>query len=253
MTDSLDGKVAVVTGSAGGIGRGCAVRLAEDGADIGLLDLDGDGIEETARRVRAIGRRCHPIAVDLMDREATRTAFARLRDELGFLEILHNNAGGGGGWGLPKPFASSTAEQWDHFLALNLTVAADCTRLVVPEMIERGTGRIINTSSERAFKGGPMFTDYSAAKAGLIGFTRSLAVELAPHGVTVNAVCPGVIRTPLTDAMPEERIAQSISEVPAGRIGEAQDIAHAVSYLASPGASYVTGEHIMVTGGRTIR
>ena len=126
-------------------------------------------------------------------------------------------------------------------------------------MIERKAGRIINTSSERAFLSAPGMTEYSAAKAGLLGFTKALALDVAKHGITVNAVCPGIIRTPhtahrtpLTDAMPKNRIETSIASVPAGLIGEPEDIAHAVSFLASPGASDGTGEHLLVAGGRTI-
>jgi len=248
---SLEGKVAVVTGSAGGIGRACAIRLAQDGADVGLLDLKAEELAETRALVEKEGRRCEHLAVDLTDREATAEAFATLRDSLGFLEILHNNAGGAAG-GMPRRFPNADAEQWDAYLDPNLRAAADCSRIVLTEMIERQAGRIINTSSERAFLSAPGMTEYSAAKAGLLGFTKALALDVAKHGITVNAVCPGIIRTPLTDAMPKDRIEQSIASVPAGRIGEPEDIAHAVSFLASPGASYVTGEHILVTGGRTI-
>ncbi|MEM9174653.1 MAG: SDR family NAD(P)-dependent oxidoreductase [Myxococcota bacterium] len=248
---SLEGSVAVVTGSAGGIGRACAVRLARDGADVGLLDLKAAELEETKALVEQAGRRCEAVAVDLTDRDATAEAFARLRTTLGFLEILHANAGGAAG-GRTRTFPKADAAQWDAYLDLNLRVAADCSRLVLPEMIERKTGRIIHTSSERAFLSAPGMTEYSAAKAGLLGFTKALALDVARHGITVNAVCPGIIRTPLTDAMPKDRIEQSIASVPAGRIGEPEDIAHAVSFLASPGASYVTGEHLLVTGGRTI-
>ena len=248
---SLDGKIAVVTGSAGGIGRACAIRLARDGADIGVLDLKEEALAETKALVEKEGRRCEAIAVDLLDRDATASAFDRLRNALGFLEILHNNAGGAAG-GMPRTFPKADFAQWDAYLDLNLRVAADCTRLVLPEMIERRSGRIINTSSERAFLSAPGMTEYSAAKAGLLGFTKALALDVAKHGITVNAICPGIIRTPLTDAMPKERIEASIASVPAGRIGEPEDIAHAVSFLASPGASYVTGEHLLVTGGRTI-
>lgn len=248
---SLEGKVAIVTGSAGGIGRACAIRLAQDGADVGLLDLKEAELAETKALVEKEGRRCESIAVDLTDREETAAAFARLREALGFLEILHNNAGGAAG-STTRTFPKADAAQWDAYLDLNLRVAADCSRLVLPDMIERQGGRIINTSSERAFLSAPGMTEYSAAKAGLLGFTKALALDVAKHGITVNAVCPGIIRTPLTDAMPKERIAKAIASVPAGRVGEPEDIAHAVSFLASPGASYVTGEHLLVAGGRTI-
>ncbi len=184
---SLQGKIALVTGAASGIGRACAIRLARDGADIAILDRNEEGRRETARLVEAEGRRCRAETVDLLDREETRMAFSRVREALGFIEVLHNNAGGAVG-GLPRAFPGSTPEQWDAYLDLNLRVAADCSRIVVPEMIERGAGRIINTSSERAFQGRPGFTDYSSAKAGLLGFTKSLALELVPHGITVNAV-----------------------------------------------------------------
>ncbi len=248
---SLTGKVAVITGAASGIGRACAVRLAQDGADIGITDLNEEGLKETASLVEGEGRKCVPLAFDLLDRAALTNAFRTIRQELGFVEILHNNAGGS----LRKdnkPFSLADAEQWDYFISLNLTAAADCTREVVGEMKERRIGRIINTSSERAFVGGPAFTDYSAAKAGLLGFTKSLALELATYRITVNAVCPGMTRTPILDQLPKDYLEKSLQTVPMQRMGEPEEIAHAVSFFASPMAGYVTGEHLLVAGGRTI-
>lgn len=248
---SLDGKVAVVTGAASGIGRASAIRLAQDGADMAVMDLNADGLKETAKLVEETGRKCLPVAFDLLDRQALASAFNQVKQELGFVEILHNNAGGS----LReenKPFPAADAAQWDYFIALNLTAAADCTRAVVGEMKERRTGRIINTSSERAFIGGPGMTDYSAAKAGILGFTKSLALELARYQITVNAVCPGITRTPILDRMPDEYLKKSVESVPLQRMAEPEEIAHAVSFFASPGAGYVTGEHLLVAGGRTI-
>ncbi len=248
---SLEGKVAVVTGSASGIGRASAIRLAEDGADVAVFDVNEAGLSETCTAIEALGRRCLAIKVNLLDRDEITAAFARVVSELGPVDVLHNNAGGPYR-GRTRGFIKAEAEQWDEVLTLNLRSAADCTREVIGSMKERGWGRIINTSSEQAFKGGAGFSDYSAAKAGLLGFTRSLALEVAPFGVTVNAICPGVIKTGITDSMPQDRIQESLSSIPAGRMGTPEEIAHAVSFLASPGASYVTGEHLVVAGGRTL-
>ncbi len=247
---SLDGMHAVVTGAASGIGRACAVRLAEDGADVAVLDIDEAGLVETAALVEATGRRCLPVAVDLLDRSAIVTAFDRVKAELGPVTVLHSNAGGTAGDRV-RTFANSDDRQWDTMTALNLGQNVDCVRQVVNDMIEARYGRIIVTSSEMAFRTGFGMVDYSAAKAGLLGFVRSLANEVGRHGVTVNAVCPGAIRTPLAESLPEEHRARTLSQIPLGRLGEPEEIAHAVSFLASPGASYVTGESLLVTGGRT--
>ena len=247
----LKGSIAVVTGAASGIGRASALRLAADGATIGLLDLNDDGLAETQALIEAQGEEALSVRTDLLDRDDISNAFERIRKELGPVDVLFNNAGGSARAGT-RSFPNASPEQWDEVLTLNLRAVGDCTREVVKGMKERRRGRIISTSSEQAFRGGPGFTDYSAAKAGLLGFTRSLALEMAPYGVTVNAICPGVIRTGLTDRMPKERIEASIATIPMGRIGEPEEIAHAVSFFASPGASYVTGSYLLVTGGRTL-
>ncbi len=250
-TQELEGSIAVVTGAASGIGRAASLRLASDGAALGLLDINEDGLAETQSLIETQGGRVLAVRADLLNRSDISNAFELVRKELGPVDVLFNNAGGPARAGT-RSFPNASAEQWDEVLTLNLRAVSDCTREVVKDMKARRHGRIISTSSEQAFRGGPGFTDYSAAKAGLLGFTRSLALEMAPYGVTVNAICPGVIRTGLTDNMPEERIEASIASIPMGRMGEPEEIAHAVSFFASPGASYVTGSSLLVTGGRTL-
>ncbi|MEM9564932.1 MAG: SDR family NAD(P)-dependent oxidoreductase [Actinomycetota bacterium] len=248
---SLDGMRAVVTGSASGIGRACAVRLAEDGADVAVFDIDEAGLAETAALVEETGRRCLPVTVDLLDRAAIAEAFDRVNADLGPIAVLHSNAGGTAGERV-RTFAKSDDRQWDTMTTLNLGQNIDCVRQVINDMIEARYGRIIVTSSEMAFRAGFGMVDYAAAKAGLLGFVRNLATEVGRYGVTVNAVCPGATRTPLAEMMPAEHREQTLAEIPLGRLGEPEEIAHAVSFLASPGASYVTGESLLVTGGRTL-
>ncbi len=248
---SLEGMNAVVTGAASGIGRACAVRLAQDGADVAVLDIDGEGLAETARLVEDVGRRCLPVTLDLLEREAIQTGFERIKSELCSISILHNNAGGSRRRDI-RTFRKAGTDQWDYMLGLNLRQAADCTRQVVNDMIEARYGRIINTSSEMAFRTNFGMTDYSTAKAGLLGFTRSLANELGRYQITVNAVCPGVTRTPLTEEVVKGRLEETLAQIPVGRLAEPEEIAHAVSFFASPGAAYVTGEYLLVTGGRTM-
>ncbi|MEM7413122.1 MAG: SDR family NAD(P)-dependent oxidoreductase [Myxococcota bacterium] len=248
---TLEGKTAVVTGAAGGIGRASAVRLAQDGADVAILDIDRAGLEETAQKVEATGRRCVTVTVDLLDRSAITAAFEQVRQELGPVDVLHNNAGGSAR-GETRSFTRAGPETWDAVVDLNLRATADCTRAVVSDMKERRFGRIVHTASEQAYAGGFGFSDYAAAKAGIIGFTRALARELAPFGITVNTVCPGVTRTPALEQFDPQETAAALEAMPMKKFCEASDIAHVVSFFADPASWHITGTHLMATAGRTI-
>ncbi len=249
---SLEGKIAAVTGAAMGIGRASAQRLAEDGADVAILDIDPDGLAETAAVVEAEGRKCFAVTCDLLDREQVKASFAKIAADFGTVNILHNNAGQSGREKAKSGFEDSDPEQWDFILAINLRASADCAREVMRGMKTSGYGRIINTSSSTAYRGGVGLTDYATSKAAILGLTRSLALELAPHKVTVNAVCPGTVETRALKDIPKETLEPVIAEIPMKTTCQPEDIAHVVSFYASPGAWYVTGTHLMVNGGRVL-
>lgn len=249
---SLEGKVAVITGAAMGIGQASAVRLAQDGADIAILDNNEAGLQETKGLVEAEGRNCVALPTDLLDRTAVKEAFAQIRKETGPVGILHNNVGQSGREKAKSAFEDSDPAQWDFIQNINVRVAADCAREVIRGMKEAGFGRIVNTSSSTAYRGGVGLTDYATSKSAILGLTRSLALELAPHKITVNAVCPGTVATRALQDIPKETLQPVIDQIPMKTICEPEDVAHVVSFFASPGAWYVTGTHLMVNGGRVL-
>ncbi len=242
---SLNGRVAVVTGAARGLGRAIALRLSQDGARVAVWDLKAEGAEETAALIRKAGGRAIACAGDASKAQDISRCAALTRAELGPVAILVNNAA-------LSPFASFekiTEEDWDRLMALDLKGPFLCCREVIPDMLGSSWGRIINISSSAAQTGGASAAHYAAAKAGVIGLTKALAIEYATRGITVNCVPPGFVDTEGLRASPVN-IPVYAQTTPMKRPGRPENIAAAVAFLASEDADYVTGHTLSVNGGR---
>ncbi|HJQ56034.1 MAG TPA: SDR family NAD(P)-dependent oxidoreductase [Vineibacter sp.] len=241
-------RFAVVTGAANGIGRATALRFADDGCDLAIVDIEAQPLAEVAAAIEAKGRQCRKLLVDCRDPAAIEAA-ARDIEAMRPVDILFNNVGQSGRERATE-FWTSDPEVWRFVLEISLLSTMRWSRQIVPGMRQRRSGRIINMSTESAFYGDVGLVDYAAAKMGVVGFTRSLARELAPFHVTVNVVGPGAIRTRAHDRLPKETIDKVRNSVPMGFVGAPEDVAHVVSFLASDGARYVTGQTILIDGGR---
>ncbi|MGH7963380.1 MAG: SDR family NAD(P)-dependent oxidoreductase [Candidatus Binatia bacterium] len=247
---ALTGKTAVVTGGASGIGRGICLHLARAGANIAIFDLDLPGAQKIADEVRALGRRALACQVDVANATNVQTAVEQVHQELGLVQILVNDAG------IAEflPFAHTTEEKWDRMIAVHMKGMFNCTKAVVQDMVNAGWGRIVNISSGAGVTGMENLVHYSSAKAGMLGFTKALAQELGPSGITVNAIAPGFIDTPIiAKSVPKDQMQQfaeiMIGRTPVRRIGKPDDIATACAYLASEEASFTTGQVLNVNGG----
>ena len=249
MEGRLAGRIAVVSGAANGIGRASALRLAREGANLVVVDREGDTLQEVARAIEELDRQVLPITADWTDAVAVRDAFAATRRCFGRVDILFNNVGQSARERTSE-FHLSREDTWRFVIEISLLTTMRATREVVEEMRGRRSGRIINMSTESAFYGDVGFVDYAAAKMGVVGFTRSLARELAPFQVNVNAVCPGAIRTRAHDRLPKEVIDKVRNSVPMGYVAEPDDVAGVVAFLASDDARYITGQSILIDGGR---
>jgi 2-hydroxycyclohexanecarboxyl-CoA dehydrogenase len=239
------GKVAFLTGAGSGIGRASALVLAKGGADIAVCDVNMTGAEETAQQVRNLGRRALALRVDVSSLSEVEQAAAQTKSDLGAIDIVLSNAG----IAEQVAFAEITEAQWDRMFSVHLTGAYNCFRAVLPGMRERNWGRLISTSSMGAFTGGVRLSHYCAAKAGIAGLTIAMASELARTGITVNAVAPGVIDTPMVHESPAQWVERMTKSIPMRRLGTPDDIAHAVAYLASEEAGFVTGQILSPNGG----
>jgi 3-oxoacyl-[acyl-carrier protein] reductase len=246
MTRPSDILVSLVTGARRGIGRVIALRLARLGP-VALNDIPQgvDELEQVAGEVRAAGGTALVAPGDVTNGAEVEQAVKRVVDELGRLDVLVNNAGVTRDGLLVR----MTDEQWRSVLEVNLTGAFLCSRAAAKVMLKQRSGRIINMASVVGLMGNAGQANYAASKAGLIGLTKSLARELAPRGITVNAVAPGFIVSPMTDALSEEAKQKLFSLIPLGRLGTSEDVAELVAFLACSGSGYITGQVVQVDGG----
>ncbi len=246
--NGIDGRVAVITGAGNGIGAACARRLATDGATVALLDLDPTAAEAVAGEIRASGGQARAMAVDCTDRKAVEAAFAEIASSLGPVDILVNNVGQSARDKM-SDFVEADMDVLDMILDINLKSTILCARQVVGPMQARGYGRIVNMTSESAVNGSRKTWEYSAAKAGVIGFTRTIARELAADGITVNAVGPGATATRAMERIPADLLDRIKAGIPAGRLAEPDEIANAVAFFSGDQCAYVTGQTLLVNGG----
>ena len=245
---TLSNRIIIVTGAASGIGKGIAARLAADGATVVVADLDAAKSQETAS---ALGNDSIGIAVDVTDRAKVDAMTAHVIDTFGRVDVLVNNAG----WDKVEPFMESTAETWDRVIAINLIGTLNCTQSVAAHMIAAESGAIISIGSDAGRVGSSGEAVYSAAKGGIISFSKTFAREVARHNITSNCVCPGPADTPLFAEISEDnpKLRTALERaIPMRRLAHPDDLANAVAFFASPESSYVTGQTLSVSGGLTM-
>jgi 3-oxoacyl-[acyl-carrier protein] reductase len=241
----IDGRIALVTGASQGIGRACALELAASGATVALAARNQDKLAEAAKEIEAAGGKAAAFALDIASEESIKAAAKAVIERFGKVEILVNNAG------ITRDglMLRMKRADWNDVLATNLTGAFLLTQAVLGPMLRNRWGRIIHISSVVGRTGQAGQVNYAASKAGLIGITRAMAREVASRGITVNAVAPGYIETPMTAALNKEQRAAMMAQIPLGRPGTDRDVAQAVAFLASDAAAYITGHVLDVNGG----
>ena len=241
---NFNGQTALITGAGRGIGKTIAVKLAESGLDIAIADMNPVS-DDVLKEIEEYGTKCLTFQLDVTDVESVDSVVKKIIDENGGIHILVNNAG----ITQDNLFMRMKPEQWSQVIDVNLNGVFHVTKAVIRTMVKQHSGRIINISSVVGFSGNPGQVNYSSTKSGLIGFTKSLSREVGTRGITVNAVAPGFINTAMTQALNESQQQAILSQIPLGRMGEAEDIANAVAFLASEEASYITGTVLHVNGG----
>ncbi len=242
----LDGKVTLITGAASGIGHAIAHLYAQQGAAVGIVDLDAGKAETVAGELKqAYGAKAAAATADVSDEPAIKAAIASIVEALGEIDVLVNNAG----MDTTHTVVGMSTEMWDRMVDVHLKGTFLCTREVLPAMQRKGWGRIINLSSQLAHKGAATMAHYCAAKAGIMGFTRSLAYEVARDGITVNCINPGPIDTPLLRSIPQDWLDAKQKELPIGRFGRVEEVAPAALLLASEEGSYFVGASLNMNGG----
>jgi 3-oxoacyl-[acyl-carrier protein] reductase len=241
----LEGKNALITGGAQGIGKSIAVKMAKSGAGIGIADVNLESAQATADEIKALGVNSIALKLDVSNQADVEEAFGAFTKEIGSLDILVNNAG----ITRDTVLLRMKEEDWDAVLNINLKGAFLCSKAAVKIMAKQRSGRIVNISSVVAFMGNPGQVNYSSSKAGLIGLTKTIAREYASRGIRVNAVAPGFIQTAMTDALSEEVKNEMHKAIPLGEFGTPEDVANAVVFLSSEDADYITGQVIHVNGG----
>ena len=250
----LQDKTIIVTGGGGGIGGASCRRFAELGARVAVLDRNFEAAQAVATGITASGGRALAVACDITDRASVNAAVATTESELGPVHVLVNNAG----WDIFKPFTKTDPGEWDRLIAINLIGPMHLHHAVLPGMIERRAGRIVNVASDAARVGSSGEAVYAACKGGIVAFSKTIAREHARHGITVNVVCPGPTDTALFAdfkegaANPEKLVAAFQRSIPLGRIGQPDDLPGAIAFFASDDAAFITGQVLSVSGGLTM-